>query len=70
MRIMQQLSKPLHRSQSRAMVAGVCAGIAQWLGWDTTVVRVLYVALSIFSVAFPGLLLYLILWLVMPEGET
>ena len=48
----------------------MCAGMAQWLGWDVTVVRVLYVAASIFSAAFPGLLLYLILWLVMPEGET
>ena len=70
MLIMQQLSKPLVRSRSKAMIAGVCAGIAQWLGWDVTVVRVLYVALSVFSAAFPGLLVYLILWLVMPEGES
>jgi phage shock protein PspC (stress-responsive transcriptional regulator) len=52
------------------MIAGVCAGIADWLGWDVTTVRVLYVVGSIVSAAFPGILVYLILWLVMPkEGD-
>jgi len=51
------------------MVAGVCGGIADWLGWDPTVVRLLYVVVSIVSVAFPGILVYLILWLVMPPAE-
>jgi phage shock protein PspC (stress-responsive transcriptional regulator) len=49
------------------MLGGVCAGLANWLGWDVTLVRVLYVVISIFSVAFPGLLAYIILWVVMPE---
>ncbi len=48
------------------MVAGVCAGIAEYLGWDVTMVRVLYLLLSLFSVGFPGLLLYIILVIVMP----
>ncbi len=48
------------------MIAGVCAGIAEWLGWDPTLVRVLYVLLSLFSVAFPGVILYIILALIMP----
>jgi phage shock protein PspC (stress-responsive transcriptional regulator) len=51
------------------MVAGVCGGVAQWLGWDPTVVRVGYVVLSVISAAFPGLLVYVILWVVMPEGD-
>jgi len=51
------------------MLAGVCGGIADWLGWDPTVVRLLYVVVSIVSVAFPGILVYLILWLVMPPAE-
>lgn len=56
--------------RKNGMLAGVCAGIADWLGWDVTVVRVLYVIVSILSVAFPGILVYLILWLVMPrEGD-
>ena len=52
------------------MIAGVCGGIAEWLGWDPTLVRVLYVIVSIFSVAFPGILVYLILYIVMPKPEA
>jgi len=62
------MSRFLRRSRNR-MVAGVCGGIADWLGWDPTVVRLLYVVVSIVSVAFPGILVYLILWLVMPPAE-
>lgn len=51
------------------MIAGVCGGIAEWLGWDVTLVRVLYVVLSVLSAAFPGLLAYIILWIVMPDAE-
>lgn len=59
-------SQPLHRSSSNVFIAGVCGGIAEWLGWDPTLVRVLYVLASVFSAAFPGVLVYIILWLVMP----
>jgi phage shock protein PspC (stress-responsive transcriptional regulator) len=58
----------LHRSSSNRIIAGVCGGIAEWLGWSPTTVRVLYVVVSILSVAFPGILVYLILWIVMPKG--
>ena len=58
---------PLLRSRKHKMIAGVCGGIAEWLGWDPTVVRVLYVVVSIVSVAFPGILCYLVLWMVMPK---
>jgi len=47
----------------------VCGGIAEWVDWDPTVVRVLYVVFSVVSVAFPGILVYLILWLIMPPPE-
>jgi phage shock protein PspC (stress-responsive transcriptional regulator) len=60
----------LHRSKSDKMIAGVCGGFAKWLGWKPTSFRVLYVLLSILSVAFPGILVYIILWIVMPmEGD-
>ena len=59
----------LMRSSSDRMLAGVCGGIARWLGWDATAVRVAYVLLSIFSAAFPGILVYLILWVVMPKDR-
>ena len=58
----------LHRSSSNRIIAGVCGGIADWLGWNPTLVRALYVVGSILSVAFPGLLVYLILWIVMPKS--
>ena len=58
----------LHRSSSNRIIAGVCGGIAQWLGWSPTTVRVLYVIVSILSVAFPGILVYLILWIAMPQS--
>ena len=44
------------------MVAGVLGGVAQYFGWDPTVVRAVYVVFSIVSVAFPGILVYLALW--------
>ncbi len=57
----------LQRSRSNRMIAGVCGGLAQWLGWDPTLVRVLFVLVSIFSAAFPGILVYVVLWILMPE---
>ena len=58
---------PLRRSRHNVMIAGVCGGIAEWLGWDPTLVRVLYVVASIVSAAFPGTIVYIILWLIMPQ---
>ena len=57
------------RSRKNRMIGGVCAGLAAWLGWDATLVRVLYVVISIASVAFPGILVYLLLWLIMPQAR-
>ena len=56
----------LTRSNNR-VIAGVCAGLADWLGWDIALVRLLYLIISIFSAGFPGILAYIILWIVMPE---
>jgi len=53
-------------SRRHKVLGGVCGGLAAWHGWNVTGVRVLYVVLSIVSAAFPGILVYLILWLVMP----
>ena len=58
----------LARSRRNRMIAGVCGGLAQSLGWDPTLVRVLYVFVSVISVAFPGILVYLVLWVVMPQS--
>lgn len=60
----------LQRSKKNRMIAGVCGGIAKTLGWDPTLVRVTYVLASVLSAAFPGILVYIILWILMPEeGE-
>jgi len=50
----------LTRSKNK-LIAGVCAGLAEWLGWDITLVRILYIVLSILSAGFPGILVYIIL---------
>lgn len=55
------------RSRNK-MIAGVCAGIAEYLDIDPTIIRVAYVLLSIISIGFPGILVYIILLLIMPEN--
>ncbi|MBK6266834.1 PspC domain-containing protein [Marivirga sp. S37H4] len=60
------MRRRLERSNDR-IIAGVCGGIANHLGWDPTKVRLLYILLSILSIGFPGILVYIILWLVMPK---
>jgi phage shock protein C len=63
------LSGPLRRSRRNRWIAGVCGGLAQWLGWDPLLVRILYVVVSVVSAAFPGILVYIVLWIVVPQGE-
>jgi phage shock protein PspC (stress-responsive transcriptional regulator) len=59
----------LTRSRNK-MIAGVCAGIAEYFGWEVTLFRVVFVIVSILSVAFPGILVYLVLWVVMPSPDA
>ncbi len=58
----------LTRSRNK-LIAGVCAGIAEYFGWEVTLFRVAYVLASILSVAFPGILVYVVLWVVMPRPD-
>ena len=58
---------PLYRSRHHKVIAGVCGGIADWLGWKPSLVRLAYVVLSVASAAFPGLFAYIVLWIVMPK---
>ncbi len=57
----------LTKSSRNRMIAGVCGGIADYFDWDPTLVRVGYVVLSVASVGFPGLLVYIILSFIMPD---
>jgi phage shock protein C len=64
-------SRALRRSRSDCMVAGVLGGFARYFGLDPTLVRVVYVVVSILSAAFPGILVYLVLWFLIPrESES
>jgi len=60
--------KKLVRSSNKVL-AGVCGGLAEYFDVDPTLVRILYAALSLLSAAFPGLLLYIIMLLLMPEAN-
>lgn len=60
---------PLRRPRSNRMLAGVIAGLADYFGLDPTLARILYVLLSVFSAAFPGILVYIILWILIPQGD-
>ena len=62
------MEKKLRRSNDK-MIAGVCAGLAHYFDLDPTVIRIVYVLLSIFT-AFAGVLVYLILWLIMPKEQS
>ena len=61
--------RALVRSRRHRLIAGVCGGLAEWLGWDPTVVRIVYVLGSVLSAAFPGTIVYIILWALMPNGD-
>ena len=60
--------KVLKKSKNK-IFCGVCGGLAEYLGVDYTFMRLIYAVLSISSAAFPGLLNYLILGLLMPEDQ-
>jgi phage shock protein C len=67
---MSEVARPgLQRSRDDRIIAGVCGGLAEWLGWDPTLVRVLFVVVSFFSAAFPGILIYLLMLVLIPERE-
>lgn len=56
----------LYRPREDRMIAGVCAGIARYFGWSTNRVRIVYTIVAALSAAFPGIAVYLVLWLIMP----
>jgi phage shock protein PspC (stress-responsive transcriptional regulator) len=61
-------NKRLYRSANR-MIGGVCGGIAEYFDWDPTWVRLIYALLTIFT-AFSGIIVYLVLWIVMPDSSS
>lgn len=65
---MQIESKPkrFYRSRDRVL-GGVLAGFAEYINADISIIRIVFVLLSILSAAFPGMLVYIICWIVVPE---
>jgi phage shock protein C len=63
-------SRRLFRSRHHRMIAGVCGGIAEYLEVDPTVIRVLYVIVSILTGIVPGILAYIILMFVVPRADA
>lgn len=59
--------KKLLRSTNDKWVAGILGGIAEYLNWDPAILRLAYVLLTVFSAGFPGILIYIFLWIVMPK---
>lgn len=66
---MVNLKTPLRRSRSNRMIGGVVGGLAKYFGMDPTLARVLYVGVSVLSAAFPGLIAYVLLWIIVPLDE-
>ena len=60
----------LHRSSQHRILAGVMGGIAEYLGWSPTLTRVMFVIVSCASAAVPGILIYIILWILMPNADA
>lgn len=61
-----QLSRPMHE----AKLAGVCAGFARYFGIDVTLVRILWIVLTVLPVPFCGGIAYIVCWIVMPKDES
>jgi phage shock protein PspC (stress-responsive transcriptional regulator) len=59
------MEKRLTRPQDGAMIAGVCAGLGRYFDMDPTIVRIVFALLTLFG--FGGLILYIVLWLLMPR---
>jgi len=60
-------NEPLRRSRHNRMIAGVVGGLAEHFGLDPNLLRIIYVLVSIFSAAFPGILVYILFWILVPE---
>jgi len=58
--------KQLMRSEDR-MVAGVAGGLADYFDIDPTIIRILFVLLALFGGGFLGILIYIVLWIIMPD---
>jgi phage shock protein PspC (stress-responsive transcriptional regulator) len=59
--------KRLTRSRKDRMIAGVCGGLANYMAVDPTIVRLVFALATFFTVVFPGILIYLVMWIIIPK---
>lgn len=60
-------NKKLYKSSNDKLLAGVLGGFAEYFGIDSTIVRLVYVLISLFSAGFPGLLFYIVCAIIIPD---
>lgn len=61
--------KRLMRSKTNRMVAGICGGIGEYFNIDPNLIRVLWIVITVLSGFLPGILAYILVWVIIPEGE-
>jgi phage shock protein C len=59
--------KKLYKDKQTGVLSGVLSGVAQYLNIDVTIVRVVFLCLTLFTTFFPGLILYIIMAIIMPD---
>ena len=65
----KKTAKKLYRSQKQKMLGGVCGGLAEYFDVDATPIRLLFIALTIFTALFPMVIFYIIAWIIVPVEE-
>jgi phage shock protein C len=65
-----QAPKRLIRSRNDKLLAGICGGLANYLDMDPTIIRLIYVLATLFTAVFPGVLIYLIMWIIVPKEKN
>lgn len=61
--------RKIYRSRNKRMIAGVCGGLGEYLHVDETVIRLIYVLLSFMSMLFPGILVYIVAMIIIPQED-
>jgi phage shock protein C len=64
------MAKKLFRSEKNKMIGGVCAGLAEYFDIDSSLVRLIFVALTMITAILPMLIFYIIAWIVIPLPDV
>ena len=64
-----KMAKKLHRSQEKKMLGGVCGGLSEYFDVDANLIRIIFVAIGLFSAVLPMVIFYLLAWIIVPLEE-